>query len=185
MIAMIASIVAGSLLLLSINNFVLSMSDDYNKMLLDMETSQETATAVKVIYNDFINLGLGVDRPENAIVSVGSNSMSFFGDVDHDNIPELVTYLLSDSSETANTYNPSDKILYRQVDGGAQVVLASGVTRFDLEYLDFPRGNATNDVEAIKTIEIALEVQSTEPVSDKYSSYSWSSRVSPPNLMRY
>ncbi len=184
-LSIVASIVVGSLLLLSIGNFSLALTDDYNRVLQNLETTQQSSAIKKIIYNDMINIGLGINNQEDAMVTAQQNSISFVGDIDNDNAPELVTYSLSDSAMAAFTKNERDRFLLRSINNGQAVVLATGVTKFDLEYLDFPSGNTTADLTVIKTIDITLEIQSTEPVNDVYSSMTWNTRISPPNLRRY
>jgi hypothetical protein len=180
-----ASIVVGSLFLLSINSYTLSLTNDSNRILQNSETTQNITAIKKVIYNDFIKIGLGINQQKDAVVIASQNAISFVGDMDNDSTIELVTYSLSDSTSASYTMNQNDRFLQRSINNGQNVVIATGVTQFSLEYLDFPRGNNTTNLEDIKTINITLEIQSAEPVDDVYSSITWNTRISPPNLRRY
>lgn len=182
---LLCSIVTGTLIALAINNFTLSMRETSNTRVLQSMTIRRANHITKLIEFDFNRMGLGLNKQENTIQSIGPHSITFLGDIDRDGNVETVSYSLSDSTAATCTDNPHDKILYRRIDSEPLQDLALGVTQFDLRFLDFPRGNETTTLQDIKTIEITLEVQSTAGYQDEYSAYVWHSRFSPPNIRRY
>ena len=104
-----------------------------------------------------------------------------------DGIMDTVNYRLSDVSEASGTTNPNDKIFYRWSNSEPQIDAALGVTNFQLRFFDASGDTTSNQVE-IRTIEVTLEFESTEPYFDKmtnaakYAHFYWREKISPMNL---
>lgn len=184
-ISLLGSIVIGGLVLLSLNNFTMSFTNDYNDMLQSFETTNDLNYIITVMSDDFNRIGYGLERQEDAIISFGLDHIRFRGDVDNDGVVEEVYYSLSDTTELSSTFNPSDKILYRTIGDDKEVPLAFGIKDFRLTGYNFPEGQLTTNTTKIKTIGVELEVQSSFPVNDRYAKTYWRTRFSPPNLRRY
>lgn len=181
---LIGSIIIGGLLLLMINKYSSSLSQNSHEKTLDSITICNASVIAKLIEFDFNRMGLGVSNNTTALILADSNRISFLSDINENGTVDTVRYILSDLNSASATENPQDKILYRLIDNDPQQGAALGVTEFNLKYLD-AIGNETTNLSQIKTFDITLTVESTIPYDNRYSKFFWQTRISPPNLLRY
>jgi len=181
---LIGSIIIGGLLFLAINRFHSSLNQNTQEKVLDSVTIQNSTSITKLIEFDFNRMGLRTSNSSNPIILADSNRISFLTDIDNNGAVDTLRYFLSDTSLVTSTVNPRDRILYRLVNTEAPTDAALGVTQFKIRYLDW-MGYETANISDIRTIEINLNVESTAPSDDKYSSFFWQTRISPPNLKRF
>ena len=181
---LIGSIIIGGLLFLMINRFHSSLNQNSQEQVLDSMTMENSTAITKLIEFDFNRLGLRVATNSNSVLQADSNRITFLSDIDDNGAVDTLRYYLSDTTVVASTENPRDRILYRLVNNEPPIDAALGVTKFHIRYLDW-MGYETTDLSQIRTFEIALRVESIAPYNERYSTYFWQTRISPPNVARF
>ena len=184
-LTLIGSIVIGGLLLFSVFNFqseAKQHSFEYSNSLILQHTA---ISVIELLEQDLRQIGYGYNFP--ALSVFASDSITFYADLFDDGVLDTVNYRLGDVSETPGTTNPRDKIFYRRVNSEPQIDAALGVTNFQLIFFD-AAGDTTVNLTDIRTIEVTLEFESTEPYYDKlttmpkYASYYWREKITPMSL---
>ena len=183
-LTLIGSIVIGGLLLFSVLNFqtdVRQHSFEYSNSLLVQQTA---LSIIELLERDLRQIGYGYNFPSLAVSAL--DSITFYADLFDDGVLDTVNYWVGDVSEASGTTNPRDKIFYRSSNSDPQLHDALGVTNFQLIFFD-ANGDATMNQTEIRTIEVTLEFESTEPYLDrlgteKYARYYWREKISPMNL---
>ena len=183
-LSLIGSIMIGGLLLFSVLNFqtdVRQHSFEYSNSLILQQTA---LSIIELLEQDLRQIGYGYNFPSLAVFSL--DSITFYADLFDDGVLDTVNYSLSDVSEASGTTNPRDKIFYRTINSDPQVDDALGVTNFQLIFFD-ANGDTTVNQTEIRTIEVTLAFESTEPYLDRlgterYASYYWREKISPMNL---
>jgi len=181
---LIGSIIIGGLLFLMINRYHGSLNQNSQEQVLDSMTMENSTSITKLIEFDFNRMGLRVSTTTNPVVQADSNRITFLSDIDDNGNVDTLRYYLSDTTLVTSTENPRDRILYRLVNNEAPIDAALGVTQFNILYLDW-MGYETTDLSQIRTFVISLMVESIAPYEDRYSSYFWQTRISPPNIVRF
>lgn len=172
-----SSFVIGGVLMLSLLGLNLTLSNSHNQ-LSSGHISQSTADELMVVIrNDFHKIGHGVVG-QNPIQTFDSTQIVFFADLDDDGDVERVEYALSDTTAAAQTSNPHDRYLYRIIDMLPPQGVALGVVDFRLVGFD-ELGNETMAPETLRTLEITLEVEATDPIDRTYNRAIRRARVSP------
>lgn len=136
--------------------------------------------ALEVLNDDFSRIGFGVLPP--VFLTLDDDTLEYNTDLDGDSNPDIVRYFLSNTDILASTPNPQDKILFRQVNAGAKLALARGVTDFNLKYFD-QTGMETVTPADIKTMQVTLQMESTAPHDGEYATFLWREKITPPNLL--
>ena len=176
MLDTLGSFIIGGLLLLNLLglNFTLS---SHNQALSSGHISQSTADQLMVvIQDDFRKIGYKVSN-QVPILRFDSTQVVFLGDLNDDGAVDLVVYRQSDTTAVPQTPNPHDRYLYRDVNGMSRKI-ALGVVRFWLAgYTEL--GQKTTTLQNIRTIEVALEVEATDPIGDAYNRAIRRARISP------
>jgi len=184
-LSLIGSIVIGGLLLFRVLNFqadVRQHSFEYSNSLI---VQQSAMSVIELLEQDFRQIGYGYNFPALSVFAL--DSITFIADLFDDGVLDTVNYRLGDVSETPGTTNPRDKIFYRWSNSDPQIDAALGVTNFQLVFFDAAGDTTVNQTE-IRTIEITLEFESTEPYFDKltntakYASYYWREKITPMSL---
>ncbi len=181
---LIGSIIIGGMVLLMITRFNSSLSETSKEQTLNALTIENSAAIVRLIEFDFNRMGLRVAMNTNPILQADSTRITFLSDIDYNGVVDTLRYFLSDTSSVGFTVNPRDRILYRLVNHQAQRDAALGVTHFRIRYLN-SLGYATADVSQIRTFLISLRIESIVPYDQRYASFYWETRISPPNLDRF
>jgi hypothetical protein len=97
-----------------------------------------------------------------------------------------VRYFVGDTLELSNTPNPTDRVLYKSVNGGTRTNVANGVVKLAFQYFD-STGAATANLSAIKSFSVDLIMASGEPIRGFsprkfYPSSEWYYRFFPTNI---
>ncbi|MDA3861872.1 MAG: hypothetical protein PF445_11680 [Melioribacteraceae bacterium] len=146
-IDILGSIMIGGMLLLillRLNDAAVSNSFQYNGELIIQKNLVEV---VSLLEFDLRKIGYCADwtalpNPSKAILSVDTNSITYLTDVptmdspNGDGVVDTLKYYLGPASELANTPNPNDRMLYRQVNGGASLGSNLGVTKFEFKFFN-------------------------------------------------
>ncbi|HEY6950982.1 MAG TPA: hypothetical protein VI758_01175 [Bacteroidota bacterium] len=92
--------------------------------------------------------------------------------------PTRVKFYAGPASELASTANPSDRILYKSVNGGVPSVVAKGVVGLSFQYFD-ANGNSTTNVNNIRSFSVDLIMAAGEKVNLIYPTAEWNTRFFP------
>lgn len=182
-IALIASTVIGSLVLLSFQRF----NNDVNREAY-IDTLGHVAYAnmdetKRLIEYDFTRIGLGMNDPAVAtFTQAAATDVTFKMDSDGNGVAETMRYYLSTTAAASGTANPNDKLLLRQINGGTAQTMASGLTDFKIQYFD-AAGNETADLSAIRTLVVSLTLESDYGADTDYPKLVWQGRFTPPSLV--
>lgn len=182
-IALIASTVIGSLVLLSFQRFNSDVSREaYIETLGHMAYGNLDETK-RLIEYDFSRIGLGLNDPSVAIFTqAAATDVTFKMDSDGNGVAETMRYYLSTTAAASVTENPNDKLLLRQTNGGTAQTMASGLTDFKIQYFD-ANGNETADLAAIRTLVVSLTMESKYRSDADYPKLLWQGRFTPPSLV--
>ena len=179
-ITLLGSIIITSLLFVNVLNYQSEFKEHTFRQTNTLIVQNIAIGIIEVMEHDFHNIGFGVNGTAFAIAD--SNLISYYVDLGADGTVDSVTYFISDTTAAATTPNPLDKILYRVVNNQPLNDAALGVTHFRLRYFDHI-GIETNDLDAITTIEVSLEVQNTIDYDGQYSRFFCRERISPPSVL--
>ena len=181
-LALIGSFVIGGLMLIAFLDFDADLKNHSFEHTTDLIVQQNAAAMIDLVEWDFRKIGYGLDFPALAIYD--SNFISYYVDLGGDGVIDTVRYFVSDSSAASMTTNPRDRIFYRLSNQDPNIDAAMGVTDFHLQYYDIS-GNPTTNLLQIKTIEVSLTIESTEPYNGEYRRFFWREKITPPNLLPY
>jgi hypothetical protein len=191
-IALIASTVIGSMVLLSFQRFNNDVSREAMIDTLDHIAYGNMDETKRLIEYDFSRIGLGMNDPSvAAFTEAKAADVTFILDSDGNGVAETMRYYLSTTADASATENPNDKLLLRQIDGGAAQVMASGLTAFRIQYYD-TAGDSLNDaagtvaaanLPTIKTLAVSLTMESDYGADTDYPKLLWQGRFTPPSLV--
>ncbi len=180
LLSLVGSIVIGTLLLLSALTYQLDVKRHSFMHTNDLIVQYNASGIIDVLEEDFKNIGSGVTG--SAFSVADSNNMAYYLDLDANGITDSVRYFLGGTNTAAGTPNPRDRILYRIENNEPQVDAALGTTDFKLKYYD-ENGNETTVLTDIKTIEVTLELESTLPYDEEFSTFYWRKKITPQSLV--
>lgn len=184
-IALIASTVIGSLVLMSFQRFNNDVNRDTMIETLDHIAYNNLDEVKSVIEYDFSRIGLGINDPMVAIFTeTDPTEVTFKLDSDSNGTLETMRYYLSTTTETnaLKTANPNDKVLYRVVNGGAPQIVANGLTAFKIQYFNSD-GAETATMSAIRALVVSMTVESNFGADTAYPKLFWQGRITPPSLV--
>lgn len=183
-IALIASGVIGSMVLVSFGQFSNDAVRELYIDTLDNATYVTMDAASQIIEYDLSRIGLGVNDPAVSVITqADSAEIRYVMDSDSNGTLETMRYYLSTVAVASMTANPNDRILYRVVNGVTQSVTA-GVTDFEIKYYD-TSGVETADPDAIRTIEVYLEIENDMGYDGEYPKLLWRGKITPPSLVTF
>ena len=182
---LIGSIVIGGLFLFGVLNYQSDMkqhSFEYSNEMMLQHTAMNT---IEILEWDLRHIGYGINFPPLSVFAL--DSITFYADLFDDGIIDTVNYRVGPVSETPGTTNPRDRIFDRWSNSEPEIDAALGVTNFKLVFFD-ASGDTTENQTEIRTIEVTLELEGTEPYYDKvtneprYAQFYWREKITPMNL---
>jgi hypothetical protein len=183
-VALIASAAIGGLVLLSFGRFSNEVMRDTYIDTLDNAAYGTLDGASRLIDYDFSRIGLGVNDPSiNVLTQADLTDLRYVLDSNADGTLETMRYYLSTVAAASSTPNPNDRLLYRVVNGVTQTV-TGGVIDFQIKYFD-GAGSETNDLTAIRTFVVYLELESDFGYDGEYPRLLWQGKITPPSLVTY
>jgi len=177
----ILSFMIGTILVLAVIENNLDLTESGCRNIMYTSTQQSSLLIKEIIESDLKRIGLGLAAGSEIFAVADSNSVRFWGDVDLDGTPEMVMYYAGDSASADYTENPSDVILYRQVDGGAAQNFTVGLIEMKFRYYD-DGGNEVSVPEAIREIGYSLYFENPEGFNGVYPGTFISGKVRPKNI---
>ena len=183
---LIASFFIGGMLLLMLLNMNAGLVACTNGTGLSQITQLNALGTAEIITWDLKRAGLRVPAPALAFLSASPEAFTFRGDVNSDGAVDTVTYILA-LGGVPSTPNPNDRMLYRRVGLAPPQRLSSGIIGFDVTYRDSLGAVITAPVPAdslavIRSVDIALDVESTESYGDEYARFFLEFSVRPKSL---
>jgi hypothetical protein len=183
-IALIASAVIGSLVLLSFGRFSNDVTRDMYLDTLDNATYGTMDNTARVIDYDLSRIGQGVNDPTISIITqADSTDLRYVMDSDSNGALENVRYYLSTAAAASSSPNPNDRFLYRVIDGNSQV-LTAGISSFKIKYYDGSGGTAATPSD-IRTLEVHLEIENEIGYDNQYPKVIWQGKITPPSLVTF
>lgn len=177
-----AAIIAG-IVMVGIANINIYSSQVRFKSNSDLQLQQNAKTLADILDNDMRKIGYGYNG--TSIITADSQKIEFYGDIDSNNVVDQVEYVLSDTTSVLNTENPSDRILYRIVNGDTSKGPSLGITKLRFTYKNM-LGNVTTVLDSIRFIKAEIWVQSPDKVyengEDKYIFTYWELTINPRNI---
>ncbi len=162
------------MLILNINiqvgNFQSEQSFE-NVLFLNMKTATEIL--------DHNLQRIGYKATSNPIIYADSSIIKFFSDIDDNGTLDSIEIKLLPTVN--NTINPRDNRLVFVLNNQIYDILPSGVVRFYLEYFDINNQPVT-DLVLIKKIKYILNLETTEPINDRYYSLENTRFIIPRNI---
>lgn len=177
-----AAIIAG-IVMIGIANLNIYSSQVRFKSNSDLQLQQNAKTIADILDNDMRKIGYGYNG--TSIITADSQRIVFYGDIDSNNVVDQVEYVLSDTSNVSYTDNPSDRILYRIVNGDTSKGPSLGITDLRFTYRN-TLGNVTTVLDSISYIKTEIWVQSPAKVyengEDQYLFTYWELTINPRNI---
>lgn len=168
-----STLVFGSLLLMGLR-INASNTDNMQAYRGDLLVQENLVSVITMLEYDFRKIGYCKDPskipdPNKAIIYASTNKLKFLTDLPvsssnliGDGIVDTLEYSVGDVSETPNTPNPRDRLLYRVENSSPRIGVNLGVTIFDLQYFDESKVKLTAPVAVpgnIRTIQITIQVE--------------------------
>ncbi|HKJ80456.1 MAG TPA: hypothetical protein VJ954_00420 [Ignavibacteriaceae bacterium] len=177
-----AAVIAG-MIMLGIANLNIFSSQVRFKSDSDLTLQTNTKTISDIL--DYDLRKIGYDYSGTAIITADTNKLEFYADIDSNGTVDQITYLLSNSAAVSNTENPSDKILYRVVNGDTSKGPSLGITNLKFTYKTM-QGNETTIPDSIKFIKTEIWFETPTKVLDnnqeKYLLTYWEMTINPRNI---
>lgn len=188
LIDILGSIVIGGLLfliLIRMNDAATKNTYTYSGELLVQEN---LVAVVEVIEHDFRKIGYCQDwtkipDPSKAILSADTSDITFITDMPNppsyphgDGTVDTLRYYIGSTSELANTPNPRDRLLYRQLNSGVPLASNVGTTQFRIHYFDVFGNELSTPISSpgeISTMQINVTVENTAAYDEEYSTAFW------------
>lgn len=176
-----ATVIAG-LIMLGIANLNIYSSQIRFKSDSDLKLQMDAKTISEILGNDLRKIGYGY--PGTSIITAGEKEIKFYADIDSNNVMDIISFSLSDSN-SVNSENPNERILYRIVNADTSKGPSLGMVNLKFTYKD-GNGNITSDTAMINYIKTEIWVQSSSKVTDngvdKYLFTYWELTINPRNI---
>lgn len=183
---LIGSFAIGGLIVLMVINLNMSVNVAATQNLYSNVTQRQVVSSVEVIEHDLYKIGYRIDS--DVIEKAESNEIKFKTDIDNNGVDDKVRYYLTDPSSMSRTYNPDDKILWRELnDENSLTPLV--VTDLNFSYydslgqqLDYSSLGDQFFRNKIKIIKVKVETQTGELIEGKYETIQWEKIIRPKNI---
>jgi hypothetical protein len=141
-----------------------NISDHLQTSMATLNVQEGLVDAIRTIETDFRKIGYGLVDPKTAVEVSQPDHIRFQADIDRDGTIDRVSWqlvqLLVTGADTA-------RVLYRQVNNDAPLLIATNVEEFRLRYLKQDGLSADTTVKGqIWIIETTLRVKSPYKVAD-------------------
>ena len=170
----------GGMVLLTIFSMNVEILETSSLNSLGRMAQENLGEIVSIVEYDFKKIGNQVPRTAAALVAVTDSTISFLADIDQDTDIDTIAYRVGPVSETGDTDNPSDRLLYRSVNGVENDV-GLGITQWQLSYFDEDMGSTTA-LDSIRIIELSFTIETMYGYNEQYGRASWSSQFAPKNM---
>jgi len=182
----LGSIIIGGIILLMLLNFNASVMEGAALQTFTSIVQTNMTSLTDMVEYDFRKMGYRVGSGhDSAIVYADSNSILIRGDFDDNGTVESISYSF-DPKKKSGHVNPRSRVLSRTVNGSSTQSINLGATRFRLAYYDAAGQlileNPVKAPSRIRTIRLALNLESTSPYDTTYAGGTWERTITPKNL---
>ncbi|MFA6540377.1 MAG: hypothetical protein WCT99_02150 [Bacteroidota bacterium] len=172
-----STMVFGSLLLMGIR-INASSAENMQAFRGDLIVQQNLVEIVRLLEYDFRKIGYcknpdKIPDPTKAIRYADSTRIKYLTDVDNDGNVDSIDYYIGPTSETSNTPNPRDRLIYRRVNNETPKGVNLGITVFNLQYFDANKDPITYPISnygQISSMQITIQVENLAAASLQYNS---------------
>jgi len=178
MLDYIISLIFGAVAFVLLLGYQLGMREATTGQVFSSAVQQDLTSATKTLEYDFQKMGYG-STDSAKVVQADTSTIEFKCDVDGDGVVNSVLYYLGDP--VPGSPNSAARILYRQIDVQSPLAIAGGVSRFKLTYFD-GAGHPTSVLSQIRSVYVALTVESNEGTENIFPAVCWESTIRPRNL---
>src|ERR1041385_1366176 len=175
----ISSMIIGGIVLLMLVGFNSNLVQSACVQTLKVITQSNLTTVTNILETDFRKMGYGMfGTPDSAIAYADSNKIIFKGDFQNTGSVDTLIYSFN-ATVASGKKNPNTRVLYRTyIPKGSTPStqpINLGITRFRLWYYrdrdTILTGNPIPATSGIKTIKVAINVESTEPYKETTMPY--------------
>jgi len=182
----LGSMIIGGIILLMLLSFNSSLMEGSAVQTFHSIVQSNLTTLSDVVEYDFRKMGYRVGSVyDSAIVQADSASIVMRGDIDNNGTVDKISYSFDVNTKSSHP-NPRSRVLYRQVNGGKIESINIGLTRFRLAYYDSAevliKENPVKAPSKIRSIRLAMNLESTSPYDTTYSGATWERTIAPKNL---
>jgi hypothetical protein len=181
----IGSMIIGGIILLMLLSFNSSVMEGSAVQTFNSIVQTNMTSLTDMIEYDFRKMGYRVGSiHDSAIVYADSNNIVMKGDFDNNGSVEQISYSF-DPKKKSGHVNPRSRVLTRIANGTPQSINL-GLTRFRLAYYDAAdqliQQNPVKVPSTIRTIRLAMNMESTSPYDTTYAGGTWERSITPKNL---
>jgi len=186
----IGSILVRTAIVLIVLRMNISLNTMVSESMAHTNIQQELSILRDIMTSDFEYVGLGLAKG-TGVKECTSSKFKFDADLAADGSIETVSYYYGDTDELANTPNPNDRKLYRQIGSGTPLNVANGITKCVFTYYK-QDGNPTTDKAQVASFLLTLTLEegtfstqvkkSDGTYINKYPASYWEQTFFPPNL---
>ena len=178
----IGSFIFGSLLALNVMQLNANITEQSYKSSLTYIAQSSAVTIADIVEEDFQKMGYGV--ADTAITLADTSQIRFLVDLSADGSIDTLYYYLGSTSDAGSTPNPSDRVIYRVLNGGTPQGIRLGETVFRLSYFNAQGDSLVLPVTPgdIRQIRVDLTVESRFPYNENYAKAFMQLRIFPKNI---
>jgi len=182
-IDLLGALVIAGFIILGISNLNVYSTDMRFKSNSELSLISNAKTLSDILENDLRKIGF--NNSSNSMLIANEQKIKFIADIDSNGVVDTVSYSLSDSLAVLYTENPSDKILYRTVNGDTSKGPSLGITDLKFIYKKI-NGSITTVLDSIKYITAEMWIESPELVgtdtNKKFLFTYWELSINPRNI---
>lgn len=175
----VGSIIIGGILMLLMFNASTYQQNTRFASDSELQLQQNAKTLSDILGYDLRKIGY--EYKGNPFIHADSVKVSYYADMDRDGTPDIVTYIVGDTSSASRTTNPKDRVLMRIVDADTIAGPSLGLTKVRFAYFN-KFGIPTSVLNDINIVRAEIWVESIEPVNKEYLFTYWELTISPRNL---
>lgn len=185
----LASVLVG-IIILTVLNVNLNLSDENYRGMVELHTQTETMQLARIIEHDFYKIGYTQTTRPYITVAESSHIKFYTNLKDAPGAIDVIEYGLGDL--VLNSINPRDKMLFR-IENVSKVYINYSVIRFKLNYYNSRDSAMTAPItgglrDSIRSIKVQLMLESPEPFDTsrvggrQYTHAMYSKLIFPRNL---
>lgn len=186
----LGSILAVGVLLMTFLSVKSSISTVTQQANLELISQQQSVNIAELFDFDFSKAGYNKEAPNFKSGNIDSSQIYFYTDLDNDGDVDSIHYFISDSTALSHTPHPSDFILYRKLNDNTPQIAATGVTEFEISYIDSSMSdistillNTLLNINSIRGVTIKITIESPYAYeSNGLAGISWQKTFMPVNL---
>ena len=176
---LVGSVIIAGILLLMMFNANTYQSNARFASDSELQMQQNAKTLADILSYDLRKIGY--ECKTNPFLVADSERVSYYADMNRDGTPDVVTYIISDTSQAISTTNPEDRVLIRIVNNDTIAGPSLGLTKIRFSYYN-DGGIPTSDFNEIDFVKAELWVESVEAIEHEYLFTYWELKISPRNL---